>query len=410
MSVKLLLNQDDQKHHVQEITRLLGASHHFECLVAFAKRTPDTTLDKLKKKLAGGMSARMVIGRSFYLTDPPLLRELLALSEKHQLELYLSNTDVTFHPKIYAFDGPKGKTVIIGSANLTYGGLEGNYEASALITDTDGTITRSIKKHFDELIDAEEIIPATKELINEYEHEHTVHRTLHALADRRAHLIANKEIAHGKNGTDGAGAPGNYALLRETLRLMKEDKSHEGFSADRKRRDKDLVIARGMLTTLATNRVVPGQSFLQRYEALIEHFHSGQLFRAKTVIAKKADLFLDGIADIVAHGRGLQPRDAFNLLHGHFSEIKSAGINILTEVLHAIDPTKFAVMNQNAVAGMVSAGIHDYPERPLKTNVDGKKYARYCRDADTVRDALGLTNLSELDALFNYNFYKNKRS
>jgi hypothetical protein len=39
----------------------------------------------------------------------------------------------TFHPKVYAIEGPEHATFIIGSGNLTKGGLFTNYEAACLV-------------------------------------------------------------------------------------------------------------------------------------------------------------------------------------------------------------------------------------------------------------------------------------
>lgn len=46
-----------------------------------------------------------------------------------------------------------------------------------------------------------------------------------------------------------------------------------------------------------------------------------------------------------------------------------------------------------------------YPLRPNKQSVGGASYAKYCRQADEVRQALGLTDFTELDALFNYAYW-----
>lgn len=61
-------------------------------------------------------------------------------TSREALELLLASTDevfvthqpdssCTFHPKVYLFDGPTGARSIVGSHNLTAGGLEVNYEA-----------------------------------------------------------------------------------------------------------------------------------------------------------------------------------------------------------------------------------------------------------------------------------------
>ena len=93
-------------------------------------------------------------------------------------------------------------------------------------------------------------------------------------------------------------------------------------------------------------------------------------------------------------------------MHAHFENITGAGINLLTEILHALDNRRYAVMNQNAVTGLAVAGFGGYPDHPTKSNVDGELYARYCLQARSVQSELGLANLTELDALFNYVYWQ----
>ncbi len=104
-AVQLLLNEKDQDH-ARAVTKLLKRATHLECLVAFAKTSARKgMMTELKKALDRGLTARFAIGLDFYLTKPALLRELWTLSKDDKLELYLSNSSETFHPKIYAFKG-----------------------------------------------------------------------------------------------------------------------------------------------------------------------------------------------------------------------------------------------------------------------------------------------------------------
>lgn len=61
-------------------------------------------------------------------------REALGLAIELFDAVYIINHRVsTFHPKIYAFKGPQHGKIIIGSNNLTSGGLEINFESAATI-------------------------------------------------------------------------------------------------------------------------------------------------------------------------------------------------------------------------------------------------------------------------------------
>lgn len=388
--IQLLLNEES-RDHAQIVTKLLKWATRLECLVAFAKMSPlNDMIEEMKEALSRGLEARFAIGLSFYLTEPDLLRELLRLSKRHALELYLSNSSETFHPKIYAFQNVKQCSVLIGSANFTNGGLSDNYEASAMIKDVDGSLMASVTRHFDALITQKVIVPATKPRIDEYERKYVIHDAWRKVAKKRA---------EGSNLTDTQ----NYTLLHDILELMKEDDSEWGFDTQKANRRDDRRQAQAMLERLASRRG-GARDFMQHYETLIRLFHSSGLHRGKTQVANCSDQFLSAVADIVRQ-KNLSPSKAFDVLHGHFSEIPGAGINLLTEILHALNNTRFAVMNQNAVSGMMRAGITEYPIHPGKKTINGKSYARYCSQADAVRQALGLANFTELDALFNYAYW-----
>lgn len=393
-SLKLLLN--DKRDHKSEIIALFKNAKRFECLVAFAKVSGWKYVKAaLEKALSKGMVARLAVGRDFYHTDPALLRSLFRLSKKHNLELYLSNSNYTFHPKIYAFEHDKGSKVVVGSANFTNGGMSKNCEASVLVDDARGVMMASVTAHFDDLIEAREIIPATKDLIDRYEKDHEINAAWFRFAKRRA----DRAVEFGDTSLDA---------LASFLRLMKEGGSESHFEVQLSNRRSNLAAAPAQLRSFAAWKGKKAREFLTEYEQLIRLFHSGGLDRAKTRIANKREDFVRAVASIIDHGN-LPPRDAFAILHSAFTGIKGAGINLLTEILHTLDNKRFAVMNQNSVAGLRLAGYHDFPQHPLKSSVNPDKYQLYCDHADAVRKVLGLRDFTELDALFNFVYWHKDR-
>lgn len=389
--VRLLVNEE--RGHGDVIEKLLKQAERLECLVAFAKESGlNGLLKPLRKALERGMEARFAIGLDFYLTEPAVLRKLLALADKHALGLYLSNASDTFHPKVYAFQNGKRCSVIVGSANLTHGGLCGNYEASALVDDASGALMASVTRHFNALVDEETLVPATKARIDAYEREYLIHDTCRKVAKKRAQKASRSE------GPD-------FTILADLLELMKSDDSEYGFDEQKVVRQRNLRLAKRRLVELAALRSNVRRDFPSRYDALIGLFHSGGLHRGKSRIANHPEQFVAAAADILGR-RNLSPASAFAILHEHFGDITGAGINLLTEILHALDNKRFAVMNQNAVSGLALAGIRDYPLHPTKQNVSADSYARYCEHADAVRRSLDLDDFTELDALFNYAYWR----
>lgn len=391
-SVQLLVNSEQHSHSVV-LEEMLQKAEHFVCLVAFAKRSA-SLLETLNAALAAGLTARIAVGLSFHLTEPGVLRGLLDLRKKHpaQLKFYLSATQWTFHPKIYAVRGTQMCRVVVGSANLTAGGLDENYEASVVIDDGAGALMKSIEAHFDELLEQEALAEATLPWINAYEREFAVHDNWRRIARERADAITSR----------GARDFGALAYL---LERMREDTTERGFTAQQRLRKTNQEQAKRKLLELASGTSIQVHDFPRHYEELLKLFHSGGLHRGKTVIAANASQFLSAISDVVARA-DLSAEAAFDLLRRHFEQIPRAGVNVLTEILHALDSDRFAVMNQNSVSGMSMAGFTGYPLRPLKAQLTGASYARFCADARLVQMELGLGSLTELDSLFNYAYWQ----
>lgn len=389
---QLVLN-GEQVGHADALLTSMSRARHLDCMVAFAKGSAlRLLLQTLEKSLAYGMTARFAIGLSFHLTEPTLLRTLLRLSKAYSLELYLSNTDKTFHPKVYAFWSSDQSTVFVGSANLTAGGLSNNYEASVRIDDTDSVLVAEVAAHFDALIDDEVIVPATKDGIDEYAREFSVQRAWRNMAKRRADRTNRNKVP-------------DMSVLAYQLEEMKRDESINGFSAHRANRAKHVTEAKARIQELAAMQKPNATSFRPMYEGLYHRFHSGGLHRQNSRITAQANRFVAALRDILGQSNP-PPSQAFEILRKHFLGIKGAGINLLTEILHAIDNEQYAVMNQNAVEGLAVAGFAGFPVHPAKAGVHGDLYARFCRQALTVQQQLGLSNFSELDALFNYIYWQ----
>lgn len=390
--VHLLLNGEERGHgHVVE--KLLKQAKRLECLVAFAKASAVSDLSKsLEKALEKGLKCRIAIGLDFYLTEPEALLSLFALTKNHSFDLYISDASNTFHPKIYAFENGKGCSVIVGSANLTKGGLYDNFEASALVNDASGALMESVKRHLDSLVKDKILVPATKKRIAVYEREYIIHEILRKQAKTRAQKAIRTE---GQNVT----------ALAALFELMKCDTSDDGFAKQKAIREKDLRDSRRKLNDLATLTQNSALKFSHDYDELLDLFHSSGLQRGKNGIRSHWMEFVAALVDILDLNNST-PSEAFAVLHRHFENISGAGINLLTEILHALDNKRFAVMNRTAVVGLKLAGIHDYPLAPDKKNVSADSYAQYCKHADWVREELGLRDLSELDALFNYAYWK----
>ena len=97
-------------------------------------------LNPMEKMLARGGSVTMMYGLDCHITDPEVIEQLRQLANsystvKQYVHLKWADTvNQTFHTKLYiAVGGEQVAQVLIGSSNLTIGGLWRNTEANALL-------------------------------------------------------------------------------------------------------------------------------------------------------------------------------------------------------------------------------------------------------------------------------------
>ena len=379
------------------IERLADADH-IVWAVAFARLSGfDEIKEALEKRIAAGMSATFVVGIDFFQTDPTLILALLKLRKSARrpdgIKIYMGReaAEETLHPKVYMFRKSSATTAVVGSANMTWGGLVGNHEFSAVLegkdVDWEDTLAEWIKK----CLKVKRIVAATPELVQRY----AIRRDIHLVHMKIAENRARKAIR----------APaGNVGALREILAEMRADRTEEGFDHQMRLRARFLATGPAVLAHIAALERPPARRFLSLYEQLLGTWHSGGLNRGKTTIANEAATFSAGLRALAA-SKSKKPAQLYDLLLGFMARVPKAGVNVITEILHSRDPTLLPVMNANSVSGMRLAGIANYPAAPNKKTVDGATYAHFCDDANKVRTGLGLANFSELDAVFNYAYF-----
>jgi len=147
----------------------LRDAYSFKLAVAFLKKTGYDEIRKglvslLKKK----RSAELVIGISNYgITDWEALENLLRLKYKYgNLRIKYYNNE-GFHPKVFIFELPGITRIILGSSNLTGGGVKNNVEANVLLQGMSSEeVVRNILEFFKNVFcTAENLKP---EIINKY--------------------------------------------------------------------------------------------------------------------------------------------------------------------------------------------------------------------------------------------------
>lgn len=125
------------------INQELRNSQHTQIAVAFLKESGIKVIEEsLLHSLESNGIFEIIAGLDFKTTDPFAIKHFLELKKSYKnLNIYCygnhdgSKSTIVFHPKIYLFKNGKENTSIIGSSNLTAGGLMTNFEVCTIFTE-----------------------------------------------------------------------------------------------------------------------------------------------------------------------------------------------------------------------------------------------------------------------------------
>ncbi|MCQ2867009.1 restriction endonuclease [Helicobacter pylori] len=145
--------------------------------VAFLKYSGvEVIQDALINSLEKGAEFEIIVGLDFKTTDSKSIRFLLDLNKTYKkLRFYCygdkenNKTDIVFHPKIYMFDNGKEKTSIIGSTNLTKGGLENNFEVNTIFTEKKPLYYTQLNAIYNSIEYADSLFTPNEEYLESYD-------------------------------------------------------------------------------------------------------------------------------------------------------------------------------------------------------------------------------------------------
>lgn len=123
------------------INQELANSTQARIAVAFMKYSGLKVIEQsLNSCLSKKSNVEIIAGLDFKTTDPQAINFLLNIKKSFPNLTFFcfgdkkdNKTDIVFHPKIYLFNNKKETTSIIGSTNLTGGGLLSNFEVNTVI-------------------------------------------------------------------------------------------------------------------------------------------------------------------------------------------------------------------------------------------------------------------------------------
>lgn len=154
-----LMNQPFSGQLGNRLIELLGSPHYhtLNIVVAFAKNSGVLRIkEALERFRERGGIINAYVGVDLGGTSYEALTALLLHTDS--LNIVHSENGQTFHPKIYQFLGNEKDLLIVGSHNLTGGGLWTNFESSIIIptTSSERTTVSELNKYFEDLASLKE--------------------------------------------------------------------------------------------------------------------------------------------------------------------------------------------------------------------------------------------------------------
>ena len=132
---------------------------YFRAAVAFVKRTGTRHIAEQLRAFSQKAFVELIVGIDHRGTSTEGLLDLLdAVNPSGRIIVFHNPLPFTFHPKLYIFKSPTAAEALIGSGNLTEGGMYTNYESTVqlkfdLSNPEDQAVVRSIDDELDQWSD-----------------------------------------------------------------------------------------------------------------------------------------------------------------------------------------------------------------------------------------------------------------
>lgn len=175
------LNTNNKLNVGDQLATSFGSSH-FDCFIGFVAFAAISGVNKLLPSILTAQKKYKKLVFFVGVDNKGTSKEALELLLEKNIETYIYHKDseqITYHPKLFLFEGGRHTRVIIGSSNLTYSGFLNNIEASIQLdfktgTDKQGNkLLKEVKSYFANLIDLTDknVFKLDKDLIEKYDNE-----------------------------------------------------------------------------------------------------------------------------------------------------------------------------------------------------------------------------------------------
>lgn len=353
-----------------DLLKELAAATSVRLAVAFAHESGwkmlKPSLDQSKATLF------LLAGGSFFHTEPAVLRAWMEQA-RTEAKLYLAK-GITFHPKVLIVEGPRS-FAIVGSGNLSRGGLDTNVECGVYLTEPD---------QLDELLawfnrvfaDAKPVAM----VIDDYA------RKWNALSKAARELtMKQKELEADLIDTAEATMTRWNDAVSSAKKFLKETEFKSIY---------DSRLKAGKLIQKCLH--FPDFNFsLAEWKQFYAEQALGHLIPIyRDRIFKKRTKLQNGLKQLVSSG-GSEHILELLLSKNRKFHISGLGLNTISKVLAVHAPDSFAVYNRP-----VEETLRSFGYKPPRVVTKAGKYLAYNRMMDKFKDETGLRDAYALDAFF----------
>jgi len=373
-----LITNENKPTHSSVINRLLKNSDEVIICVAFLK---NSGLSYILKELPSNCT--FYIGTDFYLTEPNAIKKLY----KQGHTVYLTKkTKSAFHPKIYYFRQVDNISILTGSANITGGGLDTNFETSVLIQTEKGS---SIDIDFHNIIKTYSVNSTQIESdlqLSQYEREFETYKKKHKKADKEF-----KDEIESIHKLD----------LTQLNKFVKEYIASGGLKRFSER-TQNYKTAKSLMNKITKTVITSSGDFLSYYDIIAKSFHSSGLLRGKTIFAKKYKTILS-IIKIVQENKKAEPVYVFSKTLPLVKSINRFGVNALTEIMNTYNPNKFSVANGRTLKSLSELGFAKFP---VANDFNIDTYENYNNLITEIAIACQFKDLGQIDHFLSWYYEK----
>jgi HKD family nuclease len=333
----------------------------------------------LKEPVHGSKATIFLLaGRDCYQTEPKLLTDWLQLKAKAngRVKAHLASDEAFFHPKVLVvtFEQPERDFAVVGSGNLSEGGLSKNTECSLFITDA--TAVKQVADWFD--IEFRRGLELNEKLIAVYEIDYNRNK------DKRI-ALTKRDAETGKKLK--AAAEATMASWEEAVKAARKYFATTQFTVSYRKRQ---------VGADEIGHALNAPSFDFDKNGLNAFFRIGPLGkldpRSRDTLWRHRNRLKKALKQLAANPKAALPRvlNPDGDLH-----VPGAGLNTITKILAALFPQEWPVYNRRVSVALAGFGYkHPRGASPAEKYIAYRdvmrRFAGACGTKSTKPDALAL--------------------